>query len=192
MVCLSCIVRKLVQYSAIMYIFLKLVYPMQHIRIQNDMTIRDIFDQRIKEPIVNVFTQGLTPETLTISFSFGIVGGLFPIPGVTTIVCQIFVMLFTLNLPACQIVNVLLTPVQLMMMVPFIQLGNYAFGVDEDIGKVVSLFQESITGALSVAGMSIVRAVLVWALLAPFAIGGLRLLLLPVVRLLVSKKKTRE
>jgi hypothetical protein len=92
---------------------------------------------KVVEPVVsmvrNVFTQGLTPELMSLSLAFGmplprvragllaatarltrfallagITGGLFPIPGVTTIICGVFVYLFGLNLAACQLMNVLL------------------------------------------------------------------------------------
>jgi hypothetical protein len=113
---------------------------------------------KVVEPLVgmvrSVFTQGLTPELMSLSLAFGmrrifhelatalpcalivcvclvcavcaladawqpgVTGGLFPVPGVTTIVCGLFVYLFGLNLAACQLMNVLLVRSALVVVEP--------------------------------------------------------------------------
>lgn len=150
--------------------------------------------KNVKEPIANLFKQGLTAENLSwytancrhhtnetgvlrlellvVWCSFKHWPTLtflqFPIPGVTTLVCLVFVFLFKLNVAACQLPNFLLTPVQLLTVVPQISLGNYLFGVEEDVTRIFTLLTSDIRSALVVGGYSILRGIVAWAILAPF------------------------
>eukprot|EP01126_Amoeba_proteus_P022622 TRINITY_DN2281_c0_g1_i4.p1 TRINITY_DN2281_c0_g1~~TRINITY_DN2281_c0_g1_i4.p1 ORF type:complete len:150 (+),score=18.13 TRINITY_DN2281_c0_g1_i4:61-510(+) len=117
----------------------------------------------------SIIRQGLSAEELSLSIAFGITGGLFPIPGVTTFVCFLFVWLFNVNMVVCQVVNLLLTPLQLALTIPIISLGNAFFGVEENVLAIFSLLQTDFFGALAFGGMSILRGIALWAVISPFA-----------------------
>jgi len=74
---------------------------------------------------LSIFTYGLTPYQLSLTISFGITLGLFPVIGLTSILCFIFGFIFRLNLVVIQLVNWLVSPLQILMLVPFYQLGEF-------------------------------------------------------------------
>ena len=66
---------------------------------------RGFFHRRVVAPIVALLTQGITPEKIALSLAFGIVLGIFPVLGSTTVLCAAAALVFGLNLPAIQLVN---------------------------------------------------------------------------------------
>jgi len=141
-----------------------------------------LFNTKIKAPLIAVFKQGLTPEALALSFAFGISGGLFPVPGITSLACFVFIYFFSLNLAATQIVNFLMTPIDVACVIPFIKIGNWIFGVDEDVSTIFAMFDESIVKALGVAGTSILRGIVAWLIVMPFITIAAYYLLVPLTR----------
>ena len=89
----------------------------------------EFFHCRVVAPIVALLTQGITPEKIALSLAFGIVLGIFPVLGSTTVLCAAAALVFQLNLPAIQLVNYLIYPVQLFLLVPFIRMGEKLFRV---------------------------------------------------------------
>ena len=68
---------------------------------------------RIVEPLMAMLRQGTTPRKLSCSLACGVVCGLFPVLGTTTMVSAGVALAFGLNLPAVQLVNYLIYPLQL-------------------------------------------------------------------------------
>lgn len=74
--------------------------------------------------LLHLLRQGLTPEKLALSLALGIGLSCFPIFGTTTILCIIVALAFGLNLPAIQVGNYLALPLQLVLFLPFLRLGE--------------------------------------------------------------------
>eukprot|EP01125_Pyxidicula_operculata_P004113 TRINITY_DN1596_c0_g1_i1.p1 TRINITY_DN1596_c0_g1~~TRINITY_DN1596_c0_g1_i1.p1 ORF type:complete len:189 (-),score=20.85 TRINITY_DN1596_c0_g1_i1:38-604(-) len=144
--------------------------------------LTDLWNQRIKGPLLAVFKQGLTPEALAMSFAFGITGGVFPVPGITTLICMVLIYLFKLNVAATQIVNFMMTPVLFATFIPFMKLGNYLLGADEDLSQLLDLVKSNLFQAISVASLSFLRGIFAWFLLSPFMVAAAYYILLPIVR----------
>ena len=70
---------------------------------------------------------GVEPRELSVAVSLGILLGIIPVLGVTTILCAIPVFLFRLNMAAIQIANWAVYPLQLIFYVPFIHFGQNLF-----------------------------------------------------------------
>ena len=68
--------------------------------------------------------QGVTPEKLAFSLSLGTASGLIPNLGVSTALCVVVAVIPKLNMPAIQLVNYLLTPLQLILIIPPLRLGE--------------------------------------------------------------------
>jgi uncharacterized protein (DUF2062 family) len=69
--------------------------------------------------------EGVSPETLALSVGLAIVLGVFPIYGCPTLLCAAAAILLRLNLPAMQLVNVLTSPLQLVLFIPFHRFGGW-------------------------------------------------------------------
>lgn len=81
--------------------------------------------QLFKTKLILIFSYGLNPVQLALILSFGITLGLFPFIGLTSILCFIFAFIFRLNMVVIQLVNWVVSPLQLVMLVPFYKMGKY-------------------------------------------------------------------
>ena len=70
---------------------------------------RGFLYRRVVDPILGLMRQGLTTEKVALSLAFGIVLGVFPILGSTTILCAVAALIFRLT--TIQLVNYLLYPI---------------------------------------------------------------------------------
>lgn len=70
-----------------------------------------------------ILRQGVTPEKLALTFTIGLVLGTFPAIGLTTLLCTLAALFLRLNMPAMQLINYLVYPLQLILMIPFAELG---------------------------------------------------------------------
>jgi len=74
------------------------------------------------------FVSGLSPAKLSLTIAMGIITGLFPVIGVTTVLCIFIGIIFKLNIILLQLTNWLLAPLQIVLIVPFYKLGAFIFG----------------------------------------------------------------
>jgi len=66
---------------------------------------------------------GLSPATIALILAIGLVLGVFPVYGCPTVLCMGAALVLRLNLPAVQIINQLVFPLQLALLVPLSRLG---------------------------------------------------------------------
>lgn len=67
---------------------------------------------------------GVSTETLALSIGLALVLGVFPVYGCPTLLCAAAAIVLRLNLPAMQAVNLLTSPLQLALVIPFHRLGD--------------------------------------------------------------------
>ncbi len=70
---------------------------------------------------------GATPRTLAWSITAGLLVGINPVIGTTTVLCLAASFSFRLNVVASQIANHAMFPLELVLVVPFIRLGSRVF-----------------------------------------------------------------
>lgn len=143
------------------------------------------FYRRVVAPIVALLTQGITPEKIALSLAFGIVLGIFPVLGSTTVLCAVAALIFRLNLPAIQLVNYLIYPLQLFLLVPFIRMGEKLFRVAPlqlSITQVLAMVRADLPRAISTLWLAEVRAMSAWLLIGSPAIFLFYFLLSRVLR----------
>src|ERR1700733_14909267 len=81
--------------------------------------------RRILEPLLALLGQGLSPDRLALCVAIGVVVGNIPILGVSTILCGVIALTFRLNLAAIQIVQAAMAPTQVLLIIPFVRLGEW-------------------------------------------------------------------
>lgn len=125
--------------------------------------------RRLK-PVITLLRQGASPEKIALTIALGIVLGVTPVLGSTTFLCGLAAILLRLNLPAIQLVNALVYPLQFILLIPFYRIGAWLF--DADVSTVsLSGVQELIrTGAWHAIG--VLWVVTVHALVAWMAVGA--------------------
>ncbi len=146
---------------------------------------KDFLRRRLVAPVTALLAQGLSPDRVALTLAIGIALAAFPIIGMTTFLCTVFALALKLNMPLIQAVNYLGAPLQLACLVPFVRLGARIFGGGEGarftLPQMISLVSHEPRRAFEVLWLSGLRAVGAWALVAPFAVAALYLVLRPIL-----------
>jgi uncharacterized protein (DUF2062 family) len=135
---------------------------------------------------------GLTPDAIALCVAVGIVVGVFPLLGTTTILAAILALIFRLNMPLIQAVNYLMAPIHLLAIYPWIRAGEYMFGRPQGhlrYKEIKYLIQSQPWEAVNTIGWDVLRAVGAWCLAAPFMILLLYWILKPISRRLAARSK---
>jgi uncharacterized protein (DUF2062 family) len=72
--------------------------------------------------------QGISPRRLALTLALGFAIGCIPLVGLPTLLCAALAMALKLNLPAIQAANYVVTPLQLLLIAPFVRLGGWLAG----------------------------------------------------------------
>ena len=83
--------------------------------------------RRVALPVFDLLRMGASPERLAWSIATGLLIGVNPLLGSTTILCLAVALLFRLNVAASQLGNHIVYPLQLALVIPFLRLGNIVF-----------------------------------------------------------------
>jgi uncharacterized protein (DUF2062 family) len=132
--------------------------------------VRAFLQQRLVRPVLDLLTLGITPEKVALCVVFGVALGMFPVLGSTTLLCALAAVVFRLNLPAIQIVNYFVYPLQLALVVPFMRLGGIIFSgasVSLTRTQMLELFRADRLHAMKAFWGLGVQAVGAWSLVVP-------------------------
>ena len=154
-----------------------------------------LFYRRLVRPVLALLTQGVTPEKIALSLAMGIVLGVFPVVGSTTLLCAAAAIVFRLNLPAIQVVNYFVYPLQLILIVPFIRAGEFLFRARHlqlSLAQISAMARTNLPHAISLLWLAALRATLVWLLVAPFITLILYVQLAYLVRRAASLKRSPQ
>jgi uncharacterized protein (DUF2062 family) len=146
-------------------------------------------------PILTLLRQGASPERLAWSIAAGVVIGINPLLGTTTLLCLAVAAIFRLNIAASQVANHAIYPIQLLLFVPFLDLGARVFGTEKLLLK-----PSIIMGMAKSHPLNLVRtlwqwewhALVLWAVFALFGIPLIALATTPVLRRLLDRIKRRQ
>jgi uncharacterized protein (DUF2062 family) len=119
--------------------------------------------------IVQALSQGITRRKLAVTCALGVVIGIFPIFGTTTLFCLAVALIFRLNIPLIQLVNYLVAPLQLILILPFIRMGTYVFRLNPfpyTAEELTSMFRNDFWFLLKETGMALVIGIGVWVVIS--------------------------
>ena len=145
--------------------------------------MKNWLNRRVIEPLVALLMQGVAPHRLALCVAIGVVVGNIPILGVSTILCAAIALTFRLNLPAIQIVQAAMAPTQLLLIIPFVRLGEWILRVPPEpvsLKQGMALLAQGAGHAITVLWDAILHAGLAWILIAPLAVYCIYKLLTPV------------
>jgi uncharacterized protein (DUF2062 family) len=143
--------------------------------------------------VARQLTQGVTPERLALTIALGLVLGVFPVLGTTTILCGIAAAALGLNQPVIQLVNYIAYPAQLVALIPFYRAGETLFHrphLPLSIPLLVERFRGNTGKFFADFGIVAVDGVVVWCLVAPVAGAAIYLLARPSLQRLA--RRTRD
>jgi uncharacterized protein (DUF2062 family) len=127
------------------------------------------FKNKILIPFRLVPKEGLTAETLAFSITIGIIAGLFPVIGATTLISVLLTLLFRQNLLIVQSVQWILGLVQIVLIIPFMKFGAFLLNqhaLHINMHQISSAFQPGFLSGIKTVGIFHLYAILTWIILA--------------------------
>lgn len=128
-----------------------------------------VIHQRLIAPLKALLAQGLNPDSLALCLAIGFVLGFFPVFGITTILCIVAATMLRLNQVAIQVANYCGYPLQFILFIPFIRLGEFLFGLSPISirpAEISALARTDFGAFLELYGMAISAACAAWLLVA--------------------------
>ena len=147
--------------------------------------MREFLQRRLADPLMTLLRQGVTPRELALCLALGTAIGLIPILGVSTALCALVALLLGLNMPAIQLVNYLLTPLQLILIIPLLRFGEHLVGAPRfpiTLESGLALLSQGVIDAIRILASAIAHATLGWLVIAPLLAFVLFRVLEPVLR----------
>ncbi len=144
------------------------------------------FRRRLAGPIGVLLQQGLSPEQVSRTLAVGTVCSLFPFLGATTTLNFLVGWRLRMNQPILQTLNLVLGPVQLVLILGYVRVGEWVWraqGEPLTVAGMVRAFSEmSFTDFLVRFGQAGGHAFTAWVLTAPLLAGLVYLGVRPLVR----------
>ena len=154
--------------------------------------LKKFWQERVVALIAAQFTQGFTPQKISLTVTLGLTLGVFPIFGATTTLCALAGLWLKLNQPVIQLVNYLASPLQLALILVFVRIGEWimhAPRVSFSIPELFRKFHESPANFFREFGLTGLHGIIAWLVIAPFFAALIYFLLLPPLKKLAVMKK---
>jgi hypothetical protein len=146
-------------------------------------------------PVMGLLRRGADPDKLAWSLALGVVVGVNPLLGSTTLLVLALAAAFRLNLVASQVGNHAMYPMQLILFPVFIKLGSVMFATEKIplAGKVLwEAVKHHPWNTTRLLWSWEWHALLVWAMVAAVALPAIALGIEPVLRKMAKKIGNRK
>jgi uncharacterized protein (DUF2062 family) len=150
----------------------------------------------IKTKILNLaklmLKEGMSLRKIALCLALGTVLGIFPVLGATTLLCIVAALALRLNLPAIQVVNYMVYPLQLVMLAPFYSTGSWLFKqqgwplLNKDL---IGLLQDDFWGSMANLWDLTLYAIITWLVISPLLILLLYSASKPLIRALAAHRR---
>lgn len=144
-----------------------------------------LWRRKLVQPLIGLLRQGLTPEKVALTIALGITLGVTPVLGSTALLCTLAALALRLNLPAIQLVNLVVYPLQLALLVPFLRAGAWLFHrplAEIALARIFELIRTDIFRAVATLWVATLHALVAWFALGSATTALLYLLLVPVLK----------
>jgi uncharacterized protein (DUF2062 family) len=149
-----------------------------------------VLQRRVAQPVMDLLRIGATPQGLAWALAVGIVVGVNPLLGSTTVVALAVAWVLRLNVVASQIGNHLVYPLELLLFPVWVKLGSLVFGTPG-----IPLNKKALMDAVTHHPWETTRklwmwewhALAVWAVCAAMLAPLLQMALCPVLRRMLDR-----
>ena len=140
---------------------------------------------------VALLSEGMTPHKIALTLALGVMLGAIPVLGATTILCAAAAVLLRLNLPLIQAVNFVAYPLQLLLLIPFMQAGQWLFHqppLPFTRDQLLALLHTGIWNALRQLWLYSLHGVVAWMLLGGAGAAVIYLILRPLLGYTLARR----
>jgi uncharacterized protein (DUF2062 family) len=124
---------------------------------------------RILRPLLSLLSQGLTRQKLAWSLALGFACSVHPMVGATTLLCLVVGRVFRLNHLVMQMVNYFAYPIQVILIIPHLRIGEYlvhAKPLRMPLNEIMHFVTTDPRHAIAVLSISLLHATLGWLVMA--------------------------
>ena len=139
--------------------------------------------------IRSMLKEGMSVDKIALCLATGAALGVFPVLGITTLLCTIAALVFRLNLPAIQMVNYMVYPIQIALLAPFYSVGSWLFNQERWLApgvNLITLIKNDFWGSMAKLWDVTLYAIITWTVICPFLIIVLYLIFKPVITVALS------
>ncbi len=148
----------------------------------------------VRSSIVEWLNCGISPRQLAFTLALGFALGCLPMLGISTAICAVLAVALRLNMPAIQAANWVAMPFQVVLMIPFLRMGQWITPGERAGATPEFMLAQMQSGPLHAVGQmggAIGHAMLAWSIAAGPALVLLTVLLTPLMHR-VSRLQTAE
>ena len=151
---------------------------------------------KLKGILAKLAREGMSRNKMSACIALGVYLSIFPVFGVTTLLCAVAAFAFRLNMPLIQLVNYAVYPLQIFLLVPFYGAGSWLFGSQlpfEIDDQLIASLKHDLWGSLLQIWDLTLYAISAWLLVGPLVVLILYASLKPVVgKILAAVHKTQS
>ena len=133
----------------------------------------------------SLLKEGMEPKKIAFCIALGIVLGIFPVLGTSSLLCMLAAFALRLNLAAIQVVNYLVYPLQIILIAPFYGFGGWLFGQPNRLTgdeilmyRLLNDFWKSMADIWDLT----LYAIFTWLMISPFLVLLIYLVSKPLIR----------
>ena len=150
----------------------------------------DWLRRKVRDPLLAELRQGATPEAVAAAVAVSLALAVVPFIGLTTVLCLVAGRVFRLNQVVMQVINHTAFPLQILLIVPFVRLGETLAGAGRfalDPEAIISEFNRSVPDFLEKFWLAGLHGLIGWAVTVPLACWALHFILRAILRRLFPK-----
>jgi len=152
-------------------------------------------DHKLVRLILDLLSQGITPHKIALTVALGVVLGVTPVLGSTTLLCTAAALVFGINLPLIQVVNYVVYPLQLLLLIPFIQAGQWLFRqppLPFSFAQLTALLRLRFWQTLAMLWEYTLHGLIAWLILGGMSVFIIYMVLRPILGYLIVRKTASE
>jgi uncharacterized protein (DUF2062 family) len=144
--------------------------------------------------LLGLLRQGLSPSQLALTVALGVSIGAIPLMGAITTVATVVALRLRLNVAALQLTSHMMTPLQLLLIIPLLRQGARLMGNTQEneltLANVRHLFANDWRAALQLLWRAEVGAMVIWLLCSVPVVALLYVGLKPLFKRFVKERQT--
>jgi uncharacterized protein (DUF2062 family) len=149
------------------------------------------WQRRVAGPVMALLTQGVSPDQIALTLAVGTACSLLPFLGFTSLLNLGVGLWLRMNQPILQTLNQILGPLQLVLILVYVRIGEKIWGapaIPISVGQLVQQFKESPGQFFVRFGLTGVHAATAWAISVPVILAGLYFPLRGIMRKVAARR----
>lgn len=125
--------------------------------------------KRIIDPVLGFLKQGVSPASLALAITAGVVVAYIPVFGISTLLCLLVIWAMRLNPAVVLLANQVAYPLQFLFFVPFLRSGEWLFkapAVPFSVSQIFDMAKENFWSVIALLWRSTLYALVVWVIVS--------------------------